>query len=93
MRAVAPRRRLFWAALLVCSEPPAPAGALVPLLLETLTQQEESQFDEEGEWTISQAGATCLRLVAVTVGDDVARNLPPPRSRRRRRERTPSRRR
>ncbi|KAH7285160.1 hypothetical protein KP509_33G016000 [Ceratopteris richardii] len=45
--------------------------ALVPLLLETLTKQEENQDQEEGAWNLSMAGGTCLGLVARTVGDDI----------------------
>jgi len=44
---------------------------LVPLLLETLVKQEEGQEEDDGSWNISTAGATCLGLVANTVGDAV----------------------
>ncbi|KAH7426527.1 hypothetical protein KP509_10G004800 [Ceratopteris richardii] len=45
--------------------------ALVPLLLETLTKQEEDQDQEEDAWNLAMAGGTCLGLVARTVGDDI----------------------
>ncbi|KAI5065929.1 hypothetical protein GOP47_0018553 [Adiantum capillus-veneris] len=45
--------------------------ALVPLLLETLTKQEEDQDQEEESWNLAMAGGTCLGLVARTVGDDI----------------------
>lgn len=48
------------------------AGALkhlVPLLTETLTKQDED--DEEDEWSLSMAAASCLSLIATTVRDDV----------------------
>lgn len=45
--------------------------ALVPLLLETLTKQEEDQDQEEEAWNLAMAGGTCLGLVARTVGDDI----------------------
>ncbi|KAH9321912.1 hypothetical protein KI387_016551 [Taxus chinensis] len=45
--------------------------ALVPLLLETLTKQEEDQDQEEGAWNLAMAGGTCLGLVARTVSDDI----------------------
>lgn len=45
--------------------------ALVPMLLDTLTKQEEDQELEEGAWNLSMAGGTCLGLVARAVGDDV----------------------
>ncbi|KAH7293167.1 hypothetical protein KP509_28G014800 [Ceratopteris richardii] len=44
--------------------------ALVPLLLETLTKQEEDQ-DQEDAWNLAMAGGTCLGLVARAVGDDI----------------------
>ncbi|KAG0584195.1 hypothetical protein M758_3G191900 [Ceratodon purpureus] len=45
--------------------------ALAPMLLETLTKQEEDQDLEEGAWNLAMAGGTCLGLVARAVGDDV----------------------
>lgn len=45
--------------------------ALVPMLLETLTKQEEDQDLDEGAWNLSMAGGTCLGLVARAVGDDI----------------------
>ncbi|CAN0300534.1 unnamed protein product [Phaeothamnion confervicola] len=42
---------------------------LVPLLLETLTKQQEDHDDDE--WGIATAGATCLGLVAQLVEDPV----------------------
>ncbi|KAH7429407.1 hypothetical protein KP509_09G046600 [Ceratopteris richardii] len=45
--------------------------ALVPLLLATLTKQEEDQDQEEGAWNLAMAGGTCLGLVARAVGDDI----------------------
>eukprot|EP00898_Chlorokybus_atmophyticus_P004073 jgi/Chlat1/4667/Chrsp3S05614 len=45
--------------------------ALVPMLLETLTKQEEGQDTEENVWNVSMAGGTCLGLVANNVKDDI----------------------
>ncbi|KAJ7547373.1 hypothetical protein O6H91_08G082800 [Diphasiastrum complanatum] len=45
--------------------------ALAPMLLETLTKQEEDQDQDEEAWNLSMAGGTCLGLVARTVGDDI----------------------
>ncbi|TYZ63272.1 hypothetical protein PybrP1_010873 [[Pythium] brassicae (nom. inval.)] len=42
-------------------------GTLVPILTETLKQQEEDQ--DEDSWNLSMAAATCLALVAQVVGD------------------------
>ncbi|DAZ92715.1 TPA: hypothetical protein N0F65_012409 [Lagenidium giganteum] len=41
---------------------------LVPILTEALKQQEEDQ--DEDSWNLSMAAATCLALVAQTVGDE-----------------------
>lgn len=41
------------------------------MLLETLTKQEEDQFEDDGVWNLAMAGATCLDLVARCVGNDV----------------------
>ncbi|XP_030925357.1 importin subunit beta-1-like [Quercus lobata] len=46
-------------------------GYLVPMLLETLLQQEEDQDQNESMWNLSMAGGTCLGLVARTVGDAI----------------------
>jgi len=42
---------------------------LCPLLMETLTKQEEECDDED--WNIAMAGATCLGLMAQCVGDKI----------------------
>ncbi|GAB9473868.1 Importin subunit beta [Globisporangium polare] len=42
-------------------------GTLIPILTETLKQQEEDQ--DEDSWNLSMAAATCLALVAQAVGD------------------------
>ncbi|XP_024520306.1 importin subunit beta-1 [Selaginella moellendorffii] len=44
---------------------------LVPMLLETLTKQEEGQDQDEDVWNLAMAGGTCLGLVAKAVGDDI----------------------
>eukprot|EP00567_Pseudictyota_dubia_P000409 CAMPEP_0197465044 /NCGR_PEP_ID=MMETSP1175-20131217/64336_1 /TAXON_ID=1003142 /ORGANISM="Triceratium dubium, Strain CCMP147" /LENGTH=870 /DNA_ID=CAMNT_0043001049 /DNA_START=88 /DNA_END=2700 /DNA_ORIENTATION=+ len=44
---------------------------LAPLLTETLTKQDEDVDVDEEAWNLSMAGATCLGLVASTVGDAV----------------------
>ena len=51
--------------------------ALVPMLLEMLTKQEEGQELEEGSWNLSMAGGTCLGLVARTVGDSIVELVMP----------------
>eukprot|EP01112_Ceratiomyxa_fruticulosa_P013181 TRINITY_DN3691_c0_g1_i3.p1 TRINITY_DN3691_c0_g1~~TRINITY_DN3691_c0_g1_i3.p1 ORF type:complete len:854 (-),score=220.38 TRINITY_DN3691_c0_g1_i3:421-2982(-) len=42
---------------------------LVPLVLETLTKQEEGA--DEDTWNVAMAGATCLGLIANVVKDDI----------------------
>lgn len=51
--------------------------ALVPMLVETLTKQEEDQDSEDNVWSLNMAGGTCLGLVARTVGDDVVELVMP----------------
>jgi len=46
------------------------AAHLIPVLLETLTKQEE-ELQDDGTWDIALAGGTCLGLVANTIEDDV----------------------
>lgn len=46
--------------------------ALVPMLLETLLNQEEDQDQDNTVCNLSMAGGTCLGLVARTVGDAIA---------------------
>lgn len=46
---------------------------LVPLLLQTLTKQEEDS--EEDAWNPAMAAGTCLALVAQAVGDDVVSHV------------------
>jgi importin subunit beta-1 len=47
-------------------------GQLVPMLLETLTKQDEDQVEDGDEaWNIAMAGGTCLGLVATCVRDPV----------------------
>mmetsp|Transcript_6215 Transcript_6215/g.9298 ORF Transcript_6215/g.9298 Transcript_6215/m.9298 type:complete len:858 (-) Transcript_6215:252-2825(-) len=48
---------------------------LSPLLLECLTKQDPDA--SEDEWGIAEAGATCLSLVALTVGDDIVDKIVP----------------
>lgn len=45
--------------------------ALIPMLLETLSKQEEEQDSDETAWNLAMAGGTCLGLVARTVGNDI----------------------
>jgi len=44
---------------------------LVPVLLETLTKQEDGQDMDENAWNLSTAGGTCLGSVATLVTDDI----------------------
>lgn len=46
------------------------AQHLMPVLLGTLTKQEED-LQDDGTWDISMAGGTCLGLIAQTIQDDV----------------------
>ncbi|KAG8465477.1 hypothetical protein KFE25_002784 [Diacronema lutheri] len=46
---------------------------LVPLLLHTLTKQEEDQ--EEDAWNVAMAAGTCLALVAMAVKDSVVQHV------------------
>lgn len=44
---------------------------LVPLLLETLTQQADPDEDDPDLWNIAMAGGTCLALLSTVAKDDV----------------------
>jgi importin subunit beta-1 len=47
-------------------------GQLVPMLLETLTKQDEDQVEDgDDAWNVAMAGGTCLGLVATCVKDPV----------------------
>ena len=46
-------------------------GALVPMLLEQLTKQEEDQDEDENAWNMAMAGGSCLSLIAQLVRDPV----------------------
>ena len=47
-------------------------GQLVPMLLETLTKQDEDQVEDgDDAWNVAMAGGTCLGLVATCVRDKV----------------------
>ena len=46
------------------------APHLIPVLLETLTKQEE-ELQDDGTWDIAMAGGTCLGLLANTIQDEV----------------------
>lgn len=45
--------------------------ALVPMLLEIMTKQEEGQDLDDTAWNLSMSGGTCLGLAARVVGDDI----------------------
>ena len=51
------------------------AASLIPVILETLTKQEDEEDD--GEWNLSKAGAVCLGLVAGAIGDEVIKHVMP----------------
>ena len=51
---------------------------LVPMLLETLTKQDEDQVDDgDDAWNLAMAGGTCLGLVATCVQDAVVDHVMP----------------
>ena len=51
---------------------------LVPMLLETLTKQDEDELDEGDDvWNLAMAGGTCLGLVATCVQDKVVDHVMP----------------
>jgi|AntAceMinimDraft_1070359.scaffolds.fasta_scaffold283293_1 importin subunit beta-1 len=51
---------------------------LVPMLLETLTKQDEDQVEDgEDAWNVAMAGGTCLGLVATCVKDAVVDHVMP----------------
>src|SRR5699024_7410601 len=50
-------------------------GHLIPVLIPTLTKQEE--YEEDDTWNIAMAGGTCLALIANTVLDDVVPHVMP----------------
>ena len=51
---------------------------LVPMLLETLTKQDEDQVEDgEDAWNLAMAGGTCLGLVATCVEDKVVDHVMP----------------
>lgn len=66
-----PRRQSAHALLRPRRSPTPAPGSLVAMLLETLTKQEEEQFEDDGVWNLAMAGATCLDLVARLVRDDI----------------------
>ena len=51
---------------------------LVPMLLETLTKQDEDQVEDgEDAWNVAMAGGTCLNLVATCVRDHIVPHVLP----------------
>ena len=50
-------------------------GALVPMLLEQLTKQEDDQDEDENAWNLAMAGGICLGLVAQLVRDPVVEQV------------------
>ncbi|CAM9917727.1 unnamed protein product, partial [Laminaria digitata] len=49
----------------------AALASLMPVVLETLSKQDEDSADDLEHWDLAKAGATCLRLIAQLVEDDV----------------------
>lgn len=52
------------------------APTLVPIMLETLTKQQEDA-DADDDWNISMAGATCLEAMALTIKDSIVQTVLP----------------
>lgn len=50
-------------------------GALVPMLLEQLTKQEDDQDEDENAWNLAMAGGICLGFVAQLVRDPVVEQV------------------
>ena len=48
---------------------------IVPILMQTLTKQEE--FDDEDEWNPCKAAGVCLMLIATCCEDDVVQHVLP----------------
>lgn len=46
------------------------ATSLIPVVLETLMKQDEDDEDNEN-WNIAKAGAACLEVIAITLGDSI----------------------
>ncbi|CAM9411941.1 unnamed protein product [Ectocarpus sp. 6 AP-2014] len=51
--------------------------SLMPVVLETLSKQDEDSADDLEHWDLAKAGATCLRLIAQLVDDDVVDQMVP----------------